>query len=1067
MKDVFPVQQPLPGIFLSCVDPEDCRDTLYVEGKQKSRPVIYGAPSTPPGFVFHDKNQCPAPRTNTFQTLEEFYKQDYLQTFTDCLKKSDFSTRGAQAMGFTASTFFEGSSETSGQRLTASLLGSSVEFPYECCVQPSFYVANVRGLEKSTPYYNPLFTTVHDFNCFQQDGCMAGGSIRNSTQVSTLEPNPPFDFPKASPRSVMWYMQHSIATVEVSGTHVQFWQNGEVGQTGAIGGTIDIGVLEGSSAVSPLHTQQLGGNAALFSSIKRVLGATDTPAQNALKTYGIFSCPTTDGSSAIPNDTWKTSLMYPIPNTWAQTVSPEELECCAQGLENGVEGGQAILQNNLESFLTNAESQTVAISYVPTQNPITCSNYHCFESPYCQSLLARACKDFSTASVQPPDFKYGGHCTRWRNWASNNYASISPSDAGRVISGYPNNSKVANPPANFPVSAPTYPSGAFSSSVDQSVFTLLEACSNTDFSQVQPKEVLDQCKGLLSETSIQTNFPRLRPITFDTPIQYSHRVVTPYTVDSSNNQIDILLTYTAYVYKNDSTLINNLINTGNTAGTSIDTAFINYFIIVPQIENVVSLTTIFLDNIVALDSITFYNAVRENFNLKLSAISQFNYDTSPAPPLGSITVPIGPNTQNCKQETAGGYHTWDCSFIFSSFSLPFIDHTLDKISWDSNGSLSVVHNLINNSNFYSTVPPPFEDENFNVIGTGFTDSLSFINYNNRLENISFLYDPINVFWNSIMDNYNLNDYNPNNDNIYSYNNNSLCVYTETNYPYDVNYILCYPVNSFQNYVFTKNTSDANTIVRLNDPVQKQRLDEKITVVFNTNLSLFLGLDRQGNSVSVILNPYNSISCNLNFPTNQSLPISPGTLVTFSSPLSIQSPTNDITPFNLINNSQFWLTNTTPISIYSLSVLNYSQNNYTVTFTPPSNPATPLLPGQSVSVNILDPSFPDNSGSFTATPILFYDAGQGWQNNFNSPDFPVLGGVLSSRGIDISTVVNSYGNGERFNSFTADDALNVEPGFQGTISTILTYYKNQNVYTTGEANSGGSAAISQMFLSPLI
>jgi hypothetical protein len=279
--------------------------------------------------------------------------------------------------------------------------------------------------------------------------------------------------------------------------------------------------------------------------------------------------------------------------------------------------------------------------------------------------------------------------------------------------------------------------------------------------------------------------------------------------------------------------------------------------------------------------------------------------------------------------------------------------------------------------------------------------------------------------------------------------------------------LCYPVNSFQNYVFTKNTSDANTIVRLNDPVQKQRLDEKITVVFNTNLSLFLGLDRQGNSVSVILNPYNSISCNLNFPTNQSLPISPGTLVTFSSPLSIQSPTNDITPFNLINNSQFWLTNTTPISIYSLSVLNYSQNNYTVTFTPPSNPATPLLPGQSVSVNILDPSFPDNSGSFTATPILFYDAGQGWQNNFNSPDFPVLGGVLSSRGIDISTVVNSYGNGERFNSFTADDALNVEPGFQGTISTILTYYKNQNVYTTGEANSGGSAAISQMFLSPLI
>jgi hypothetical protein len=119
------------------------------------------------------------------------------------------------------------------------------------------------------------------------------------------------------------------------------------------------------------------------------------------------------------------------------------------------------------------------------------------------------------------------------------------------------------------------------------------------------------------------------------------------------------------------------------------------------------------------------------------------------------------------------------------------------------------------------------------------------------------------------------------------------------------------------------------------------------------------------------------------------------------------------------------------------------------------------------VVIQDPSDPDNSGSYSATPILFYDAGEGWQNNFNSPDFPVLGGVLSSRGIDISTVLNSYGNGERFSSYIADDPLNVDPGFQGTISTILTYYKNQNVYSSGEANSGGSAAISQMFLSPLI
>jgi hypothetical protein len=1012
MKDVFPVQQPLPGIFLSCVDPADCRDTLYVEGKQKSRPVIYGAPSTPPGFVFHDKNQCPAPRTNTFQTLEDFYAQDFLQTFTDCLKKSDFSTRGAQAMGFTASTFFEGSSETSGQRLTASLLGSSVEFPYECCVQPSFYVANVRGLEKSTPYYNPLFTTVHDFNCFQQDGCMAGGSIRNSAQVSTLEPNPPFDFPKASPRSVMWYMQHSIATVEVSGTHVQFWQNGEVGQTGAIGGTIDIGVLEGSSAVSPLHTQQLGGNAALFSSIKRVLGATDTPAQNALKTYGIFSCPTTDGSSAIPNDTWKTSLMYPIPNTWAQTVSPEELECCTQGLENGVEGGQAILQNNLESFLTNAESQTVAISYVPTQNPITCSNYHCFESPYCQSLLARACKDFSTASVQPPDFKYGGHCTRWRNWASNNYASISPSDAGRVISGYPNNSKVANPPANFPVSALTYPSGAFSSSVDQSVFTLLEACSSTDFSQAQPKEILDQCNGLLSATSNQTNFPRLKPISFDTPIVYTHEEVTPYTVDSSNNQIDILLTYTRYVNITDENRINSFI--GNTLQFSIPAPFL----LIPQIENVVSMTTIYLDNIVALTSISFYEKVRTNFNLKLSSFNSNFTSFTQNNPVASAIFPITRNNQ-------GPFQPWPGQVpALSTLTTIYRDHSKNVITWNEFNSFSVV-TMFSNSSANPT------------------------NYSN----ISVLQYPLNLRWISMLNGWGVPDYRVVGEGYTRY----------AKYDAQCSFRQCY---SLETSNLQDNVVDQNlNLINLSNPANLSRVDDRVTIVFNEYLSLFLGLDRQGNSVTINLNPFVS---NI-FNSLTGIPVTSGNVFnTFTAPGQAQSPTTAISIFNLINTSQFWLTNTTPIPIYSITALNYSgSNEYVVTFSPPSNPSNPLFPGESVSVVIQDPSDPDNSGSFTATPILFYDAGEGWQNNFNSPDFPVLGGVLSSRGIDISTVVNSYGNGERFNSFTADNALNVEHGFQGTISTILTYYKNQNVYTTGEANSGGSAAISQMFLSPLI
>jgi hypothetical protein len=1016
--------------------------------------------------VFHDKTQCPIPRTRTFQTLEDFYAQDFLQTFTDCLKSSDFSTRGAMAMGFSLSEFFEGSSVTElGERVTASLLGASVEFPYECCVQPSFYVANVRGLEKSTPYYNPLFTTVHDFNCFVKDGCVAGGSLRNSTQQTTyLETNPPFDFPKSSPRSVMWYMQNSIANVHpdhVSGG-IQFWQNGEVGNISAVGGTLDLGIFQGSSGVNQ-HAEQLGGNAALFSAIKKAYGATDTPSQAAQVTYGVFSCPTTNGSSATPNETWNTSLMYPIPNTWAQTASPDELDCCTRGVVQGVEGGQGIVPKNLSSFLANAESQTQAIAYAPVpQNPITCSNYHCFESPYCQSLLARACKDFSTSSAnQAPDFQYGGYCTLWRNWASNNYVSIDPSVPGRAASKYPNNSSVVNPPPslNLGNGAP-YPYGAFSSSVDQSVFTLLAACSSTNFSIPQPQEIIDQCNGLLSVTSNQTNFPRLKPITFDTSIQYSYTPITPFTVDPSNNQIDILFTYSKYIYvqntNRDWGFINGIINRGLNQGTTVsgnayDVTALQPFIVIPQIEYLVSLTTIYLDNIVATTSASFYEKVRANFNLKLQNFSFASVLPPPNPVLSSVSVPLAPFNYISR----GNVTPWPNPVNAFSLSTAQIDYSNDKLSWVDN-SITIVHNLVNQSEYLASVT--------NMDGPR-NNSVDQDNYSRRLENLTYLYNPLGVIWSSALDYYNV----PDASDIRTRNPtkfNAYCQYIENGS--EVN-VPCYSLGilqQVQNIVLDQN----GAIVDVTNPANLLRVDDRLTVVFNPRLAEFLALDRQGNSVTVNLNPlrgpnpiFQSIS---DSGAPQSIPQTGGAPVTFTTPFIVQNPTNPIPIFNLINTSVFWLTNTTPIPIYSLSALNYSgSNTYIITFDPISNPSTPLLPGSSVSIRIVDPSDPDNTGSYSATPVLFFDAStQGWQNNFNSPDFPVLGGVLSSRGIDISTVFNSYGYGERFSSYTADAP---NPDFQGTISTILTYYKNQNVYTTGEANSGGAAAISQMFLAPLI
>lgn len=1079
MKDVLPVLDPIPGIYLSCVDPKDCRDSLYKRGSQKPRPVIYGAASTPFGFVFHNKDQCPVPRTSTFQTLEEFYAQDFLQTFTDCLKSSDFSTRGAKTMGFSSTVFFEGSTiNLSGERVTASLLGANIEYPYECCMQPSFYIANVRGLQKNTPYYNPLFTTVHDFNCFAEDGCHAGGSLKNiqNSEGSQLEPSPPFDFPKASPRSVMWYMQHAIATVNLdeSGSPTDFWEGGIVGKINAIGGTIDLGGLESAQ-------KNLGGNAALFNSIKRSYGTTDTPSQAAQVSYGVFSCPTTDGSSIPPFNYWKANYMYPTPDAWSSLENTYDVECCARGTQytnpattgQGTEGGVGIIPERLLGFLLNAEAQSLAPDVIPIEgNAYTCSNYHCFESPYCQSLLARVCSNF-TIDINGEILYggYGGHCTRWRNWASNNYAPIQPSQ--RQASSYPTNASVIPAPPTLPI-ATAYPSGAYSSSVDQSVFTLIHACSSTDFSQPQPKEIVDQCSGLLSSNSLQTTFPRLRPITFDTPIVYSNTPVTPYTVDSTNNQIDVQLTYSQFVFIQDNNFLNSIINRNN-PGTKIvpnvkETINLTPYLIIPKIENFVSLTTIKLDNFVALDSVTFYTKVRDNFNSKIKgAFDLFTPPPQPQLPSTSISenVPIGPFVYYNWQESALDIvpTPWPFSVNSQSISPAFINHNSDLVTWTDN-SITVIHNFVNSSQYLTANPASGSTDPASPNGDGI--------YATRLNNITYLYNPINVLWNTSLDFFS-NDQAPVNipqrgripPESYNVRFNSLCV-TPGNDGSD-NFSDCwnYLANNFQNIVLDQQ----NGFVDLTIPSNLLRVDDRLTILFNQKLSEFLGLDGQGNSITINLNPmrgpnaiFPSISSN---GTPLSAQTSSGMPITFSSPLPVQSPSSPINIFNLTNTSQFWLTNTTPIPIYSLSALNYSANRFSITFNPLSNPSSPFLPGTSVSVNIVDPSDPDNSGSFSAVPVLFYDSGVGgWQNNFNSPEFPVLGGILCARGIDISNV-NSYGSGERFNSFSSDTSYELGEDFQGTISTILTYYKNQNVYTTGEANSGGASAISQMFLSPLI
>lgn len=761
MKNFFPVQEPRQGIYLTCVDKNDCRDTDFVTGEQLTRPIIYGTSVHPPGFQSHNSTTCPIPRVNTFQTLEDFYNQDFLQTFTDCLDASDFSTSASALMGFSRTGYFSGTSavpqsNTLFQRnvSTPLLQGTSQEiFPHSCCLHPSFYIASVRGKEKSTEYYNPLFTTVHDFNCFAKDGCISGGSIKNVSNRSSLTvvlengPNfvaDTFDFPKASPRSVMWYLQNSIATVNsqnTGGTNEEFWLGNVVGTPG------------------PLQTN----NSTLYKIVGKALGSSDAPTQKSLVSYGKFVCPSTQGDPGPNTSLYTDSLLYPAPFSFnAKLIESNtyDVDCCTRGLANGYEGGSSAeaFITGLDAFLTETTLHNVNIDApIPPPTNSNCLNYHCFESPFCQTLLNAACE-----SYHPFDYRsvYAGACIRWRNWASTKYQPLQSPLKPQNIS-YPSPPlslrqvpNTSNPPT-FDQNA--YPQGSYNSGVDLSVDSLISSCvpvldptSQTPW----PAEILDQCKGLIKNgTNGITNFPRIIGLTgeADTP-QYTRAPIQPYIINSANNQIDIVLTYTKYVYYGDDGTINKFVGRGTNAGTRYADDELLYasgggvFGIVPQIENVYSLTTIYLDNIVAGTPESFYNAVSANFNFKLSQLG-INGGWSKIPTNDAITFTFPqPN------DAGGTFKNFDSkNFVYplQNVTPARVDHSKNFITWTSPiggnpGQLRVVQTL---TNINSNLPAEFNEN------TPITEETEYINWVHRTENLSYLYNAASttIYWNSTID----------------------------------------------------------------------------------------------------------------------------------------------------------------------------------------------------------------------------------------------------------------------------------------------------------------------------
>jgi hypothetical protein len=755
MKDFFPVQSPQPGLFLPCVDPQNCADTQYVEGKQAVRPVIYGSPTLPPNFQFHDTQSCPTPRVSTFQTLEEFYNQNFLQTFTDCLNQSDFHLTAPGLMGFSGLQYFSGTEFTlSGveqeRNLSTPLLqGENGEplYSHSCCLLPSFYIANVRGKHQNTPYYNPLFTSVHDFNCFLKDGCNAGGSIRN------VEGQEIFDFPKASPRSVLWYLQNSIATVrtDVSGDQ-RFWLNDEVGVPG------------------PLGTN----NSHLYHIIRSANGVSDSPSQYAISEYGKFVCPSTDGTAG---NNQNLSQLYPSSTLFDDVINSTvidgyDADCCTRGFDpTSQQEGGALGQSaftGLLSFLIDTAASNQEILQPPSGTPAPpsaqCGNYHCFESPFCQNFLNVVCSQFhpyDSFSI------YAGPCMKWRNWATTQYSPLQSGVRKNINPSYPANSSNLQNKSLFPTHPSTnFPAGSYNSGVDLSVHTLVQSCQSVSQHPeiVWPAEVLDQCKGILNNgVGGHTNFPRILALTNTKNLVYTPRQVTPYIINSSNNEIQISLTYTKYIYYgDDGGFVNKFIGRdsalGQNGGTRYDRGIIDpsgggVYGIVPKIENVVQLVTIYLDNIAAETPESFYAQVTANFNLKLQQ-SQKN---------GNWGLPddtfqfLHPQPDN----GAGGFtnasdnngNPWPVPIV--SAIPATVDHSSNLITWTTGvggnpGQLQVIQVL---SNVTDALPTPVLSDNDvqgNISG-GVPGN--WVEWVRRTENLTYLFNAgtTDITWNSILD----------------------------------------------------------------------------------------------------------------------------------------------------------------------------------------------------------------------------------------------------------------------------------------------------------------------------
>jgi hypothetical protein len=568
-------RNPYPGVSLFCVgSTTQCRDTLPPNPQEKKLPVLYGTTVAPSGFVGHNTEDCPVPRISTFESLEEFWAQDFLQTFMDCIKDSDFTTSSAQDFGVDNAYIFNDSTR---QSVNTDTYNNS--FPYQCCLYPSFYQAAVRGQQQLTLYFNPLFSSQYDYNCHLEDDCLGHGSVNITSNSSNT------DLKKATPHSSHWYLLNSLALLETQSTQVQFWKNHEVGTThtrdevsqqlfstnygllgdpaleeaaqNVIGSHYTAAKVYNSDPLLKLPQHRLHDVATMFcpehqqfnhlarGAIDRYHAGIKSPYHNYISyPYTAADVNTQQNNQQIPSEKFNRNFFdAPIPwSTLSTTQAADEpnfklqtkLACCVRDLPLS----ESLYFNTMSKFFTPPVTNGVNGPPYITQLFSTsrymsilgaCESFLCPTSPICHNLLLNYCSN----SLESHSSQY---CRRWHSWANANY--------GPKTANYQNSA-----PRNFVSwTSAELPWGAHHVGVDMSNRSLLSACSESlRLGNTTSSLYKDMCQGLFS-TTYQTNFPRLHTFEWGDAIQYQTELLFPYTLSHLESQVNISAVYARYEY---------------------------------------------------------------------------------------------------------------------------------------------------------------------------------------------------------------------------------------------------------------------------------------------------------------------------------------------------------------------------------------------------------------------------------------------------------------------------------------------------------------------------------------